>query len=72
MSTSSTAPPGAAGSAKVWIDGVRQDDLSFHADRTSVKINGNRAFKGLASGEHTIKIEVKTGAAYVEGFTVTT
>jgi hypothetical protein len=57
------------GTAKVWVDGVRKKNLSFHAGHKAVKIDRTRRFGHLGSGSHKIKIEVTSGPAYIEGFT---
>ena len=58
----------AGGSAKVWIDGERQSNLSFRGERDAARINGRERYAGLGDGRHTIRIEVVRRAAYLEGF----
>ncbi len=58
------------GVAKVIIDGKRRANLSFRNQQQQVRIDDKRLFRGLGSGEHTVRIVVQRGEAYLEGFIV--
>ena len=58
------------GVAKVVIDGKRKANLSFRNQQGKVRVDDKRLYRGLGQGEHTVRIVVQRGEAYLEGFIV--
>lgn len=58
------------GIAQVFIDGDRKANLSFRNQQSQVRIDDKRLFRGLGKGEHTLRIVVQRGEAYLDGFIV--
>uniref|UniRef100_UPI0035680491 hypothetical protein n=1 Tax=Nocardioides sp. TaxID=35761 RepID=UPI0035680491 len=56
------------GKAKVFIDGERVGKLKFGGPRKTAVFGGSKTFTGLAKGNHSVKIVVTTGVAYIDTF----
>jgi hypothetical protein len=56
------------GTAVVRIDGERVGPLSFRGPDRGIDFGQKLAFAGLGAGEHTIRVVMKRGTGYVEGF----
>ena len=56
------------GRAIVYIDGKKRGSVNFTANRNTPKFRYHRVFKDLGDGKHTVKLVVKKGTAYLEGF----
>jgi hypothetical protein len=57
------------GSAKVLVDGVRVDTVSFRGRGTKPRLTHHAVTTGLGKGRHTLRLVVLRGRAYLEGFT---
>ena len=61
------------GTADVIIDGTKRETLSYGPNGTGKEnptFGHSRTYSGLGAGQHELRIEHKTGAAYVDGFTI--
>ncbi|MFC6287038.1 PKD domain-containing protein [Nocardioides sp. GCM10027113] len=56
------------GRAKVVVDGERVGSLSFRRRQAGMSLGREQQFDGLGAGEHTVRIVVKRGSAFIEGF----
>ncbi len=58
------------GRAVVVVDGKRVGALSFRGDQQRPEFGSRARFTGLGRGEHTVRLIVRRGAAYVDSFVV--
>jgi hypothetical protein len=61
------------GTADIYIDGVKRETLSYGPGGTGKEnptFGHSRIYNDLGSGQHELRIEHRTGAAYVDGFTI--
>jgi hypothetical protein len=61
------------GTADIYIDGVKRETLSYGPGGTGKEnptFGHSRTYNDLGSGQHELRIEHRTGAAYVDGFTI--
>jgi immune inhibitor A len=59
------------GAADVFIDGRKVGTVSFRGSTEAVRVKFHQVFKGLGGGQHTVKLVVTRGQAYVDGFVIT-
>lgn len=60
----------AGGTAQVWIDGVLKGTVNFHSAASRPRFGYRKVLSGLSSGQHTVKLKVISGAAYVDDLLV--
>lgn len=58
------------GRAKVFIDGTRRRGLGFRGPTRKIDFGERRLYRGLGTGRHRVRIVLKRGVGYVEGFIV--
>ncbi len=61
------------GTADIFIDGIKRETLSYGPGGTGQEnptFGHSRTYSGLGAGSHELSIEHRTGAAYVDGFTI--
>jgi hypothetical protein len=59
------------GSADVYLDGVLQGTVSYQGSQGTTQapqFGFNTSYRGIPAGSHTLQIQAKTGAAYVDSF----
>ena len=61
----------AGGKAVLFVDGVRVGTLSFTGRRATPRLDRHAVISGLGTDRpHRLRLVVKRGTAYVEGFRV--
>ena len=58
------------GSADVFIDGHKVGTVNFHGFTQAVTVKYHQKFKNLGTGQHTVKLVVTRGPAYLDGFII--
>ena len=58
------------GSADVFIDGHKVGTVNFHGFTQAVAVKYHQKFRNLGAGQHTVKLVVTGGPAYVDGFII--
>ncbi len=56
------------GMAVIFIDGERIDTLSFRGRRTTPRLTRHAVITGLGDGSHRLRLVVRRGRAFIEGF----
>ena len=56
------------GTARVFIDGQRQPNVSFRGETRRIQFLHQRSYRGLGSGRHTLRLVVKQKIGLLEGF----
>lgn len=56
------------GRATVFIDGEERGVLSFRHDAQGLTFGHHRLYRDLGAGEHTVRIVMTRGTAYLDGF----
>ncbi len=56
------------GIAKVFIDGERRRALSFQGTQRGIEFLQKRTYRQLGEGQHVIRIVMKRGTGFLEGF----
>jgi len=54
----------------VFVDGEKVGKVRFHRSARRVRMTHHKVFRGLGAGRHDLKLVVRRGAAYVDGFIV--
>jgi hypothetical protein len=61
---------GRGGSANVFIGGHKVGTVNFHGFTQAVTVKYHQKFKNLGAGQHTVKLVVTKGPAYVDGLII--
>ena len=56
------------GTARVFVDGDRQANLSFRSGTRRTEFGQQRKYAGLGAGRHTLRLEVVRKTGFLEGF----
>ena len=59
------------GRAVLFVDGERVAVVSFAGHRTAPRLSRHTTISGLGDGRHRLRLVVKRGRAFIEGFGIT-